>query len=507
MAVSTLLNDITLTAAADRAIASKKAQPKTSNLDFDAALSETRKGYENAREAKQRLDISKPESRNEAKTDSSRDDRFEAKPEPTERANSPREDVREPRQSDRRDDDKAASNSKTPAPKQKTTSESEPVAQETGGKEKQPSSDTEKAATTEAKQIDASAVTQPAAVIQTAPIETQAIQLATQPVAESAIPAELQTAVLLNGAKATAQQGAETETSSEGADAIGIDGKSKSVGVNAAAILPNATAQTEASSAKEAKTESTPIQLNAQELAAVKAVKQGAKEAENTSDVKAATPSLDPLASQSNQAKPAQDTSFVEQLKTQTSAQADKSAAGISGITPTGPSITAETTQLIKASATPSEAMARADAPVPMQAVAVEIGMRAMRGSKEFSIRLDPEDLGRIDIKLEISEAGEVQAKLMVERVETLHLLQRDAKTLERAFDQAGLKSNPDGLQFSLKDPGQQNNSQQRDGQQEQRSDRSNKNAFDADTLTIEDTSIRTFRYSSAATSGLDIRI
>ncbi|MGL4241004.1 MAG: flagellar hook-length control protein FliK [Beijerinckiaceae bacterium] len=102
--------------------------------------------------------------------------------------------------------------------------------------------------------------------------------------------------------------------------------------------------------------------------------------------------------------------------------------------------------------ATPQQAMARADAPVPLQALAVEIGMRAMRGSKEFQIRLDPEDLGRIDVRLEISEKGEVQARVIVERVETLQLLQRDAKTLERAFDQAGLKTNPEGLQFQLSD-------------------------------------------------------
>ncbi len=105
--------------------------------------------------------------------------------------------------------------------------------------------------------------------------------------------------------------------------------------------------------------------------------------------------------------------------------------------------------------------LARADQPVPLQALAVEVGMRAMRGSKEFQIRLDPEDLGRIDVRLEIDDSGGVQAKLVVERVDTLHMLQRDAKTLERAFDQAGLKTNPDGLQFSLKSDSQNGRGQQ----------------------------------------------
>jgi flagellar hook-length control protein FliK len=156
------------------------------------------------------------------------------------------------------------------------------------------------------------------------------------------------------------------------------------------------------------------------------------------------------------------------------------------------------------ASAKPQDlahALARADAPVPLQAIAVEIGMRAMRGSKEFSIRLDPEDLGRIDIKLEISEAGQVQAKLVVERVETLQLLQRDAKTLERAFDQAGLKTNPDGLQFSLRDPGQQG---RQNGQQQ---DQPVFGSKDKDSAMIDEITLRPVIYRTAATGGLDIRI
>jgi flagellar hook-length control protein FliK len=149
----------------------------------------------------------------------------------------------------------------------------------------------------------------------------------------------------------------------------------------------------------------------------------------------------------------------------------------------------------------PAHALARADSPVPLQAIAVEIGMRAMRGSKEFSIRLDPEDLGRIDIKLEISEAGQVQAKLVVERVETLQLLQRDAKTLERAFDQAGLKTNPDGLQFSLRDPGQQ---ARQNGQQDDKSAFASK---DKDSTVIDEIALRPAIYSTAIRGGLDIRI
>jgi flagellar hook-length control protein FliK len=188
--------------------------------------------------------------------------------------------------------------------------------------------------------------------------------------------------------------------------------------------------------------------------------------------------------------------------------QAQQSAQSNPSVTPassTSPAATvlADAAQAAKA-ATPQEAMARADAPVPLQAVAVEIGMRAMRGAKEFSIRLDPEDLGRIDVRLEISEAGQVQAKVVVERVETLQLLQRDAKTLERAFDQAGLKTSADGLQFSLRDPGQQ----ARDNNQSGQNGRSPaRNDSHGEKVQGDDIATRPVIYRASRNSGLDIRI
>jgi flagellar hook-length control protein FliK len=101
----------------------------------------------------------------------------------------------------------------------------------------------------------------------------------------------------------------------------------------------------------------------------------------------------------------------------------------------------------------PGAEMAR---PTHPSAVPMEIGLRALQGAKEFQIRLDPAELGRIDVRLEIGDDKSVSARLVVDRVETLQLLQRDAKTLERALEQAGLKANDAGIDISLRDPGQQ---------------------------------------------------
>lgn len=111
--------------------------------------------------------------------------------------------------------------------------------------------------------------------------------------------------------------------------------------------------------------------------------------------------------------------------------------------------LTAETAA--SAAQTAAGASRSGEVAATLQALPVEIGMRALKGNTEFTIRLDPAELGRVEVKLAIDEEGGVTAKLTADRVETLQLLQRDARTLERAFDQAGLKTSPETLQFSLR--------------------------------------------------------
>jgi hypothetical protein len=91
-------------------------------------------------------------------------------------------------------------------------------------------------------------------------------------------------------------------------------------------------------------------------------------------------------------------------------------------------------------------------APVPIAGLAVEIAARAQSGKNHFKIRLDPPELGRIDVRLDVDRDGNVTSRLVVERTETLDLLRRDAPNLERAFQQAGLKTSDNSLQFSLRD-------------------------------------------------------
>jgi len=91
-------------------------------------------------------------------------------------------------------------------------------------------------------------------------------------------------------------------------------------------------------------------------------------------------------------------------------------------------------------------------AAVPLSGVAIEIAGKALAGKNRFEIRLDPPELGRIDVRLDVDRDGNVTSRLTVDRPDTLDLLRRDAAGLERALQDAGLKTANNGLQFSLRD-------------------------------------------------------
>ncbi len=88
--------------------------------------------------------------------------------------------------------------------------------------------------------------------------------------------------------------------------------------------------------------------------------------------------------------------------------------------------------------------------PQSAQQLAAQITRRFDAGSRVFDIRLDPAELGRVDVRLELMPDQRVQAILSAERQETLAELQRSAKDLARALSEAGLDLDDDGLSFQL---------------------------------------------------------
>lgn len=89
--------------------------------------------------------------------------------------------------------------------------------------------------------------------------------------------------------------------------------------------------------------------------------------------------------------------------------------------------------------------------PAPLATVAVAIAQQAEAGAKLFEIRLDPPELGRVEVRIEVTREGHATTHLVVERSETLDMLQRDARQLERALQNAGLNTSDVDL---IKDQG-----------------------------------------------------
>ena len=109
------------------------------------------------------------------------------------------------------------------------------------------------------------------------------------------------------------------------------------------------------------------------------------------------------------------------------------------------------------ATATPalsSPATPPVTAPLPIQHVPVTIASMASEGTRRFDIRLDPPDLGRIDVTLAVDADGGIRTHLSVERPETLQLLRQDAHRLDQALADAGLTADPAGPEFSLRNSG-----------------------------------------------------
>lgn len=86
--------------------------------------------------------------------------------------------------------------------------------------------------------------------------------------------------------------------------------------------------------------------------------------------------------------------------------------------------------------------------------VALQISRSVQNGADSFQIRLDPPELGRVDVKLDIAHDGRVTAVVAVDNEQTLQLLMRDQGLLERALQEAGLKTDSGSLNFSLNQGG-----------------------------------------------------
>ena len=126
---------------------------------------------------------------------------------------------------------------------------------------------------------------------------------------------------------------------------------------------------------------------------------------------------------------------------------------------------------------------------------------KALAGKNRFEIRLDPPELGRIEVRLDVDRDGNVTSRLIADRSDTLDLLRRDATGLERALQDAGLKTADNGLQFSLRDQSM-GREQSNTPMPRRRADRRQDNALPA-----IDATQRNYSRLAGLRGGIDIRV
>lgn len=85
------------------------------------------------------------------------------------------------------------------------------------------------------------------------------------------------------------------------------------------------------------------------------------------------------------------------------------------------------------------------------QVVAATLSRAAQGGEdKTLKLQLDPPELGRIEVHMHFSKDKTMKAHMVIEKPETMLMLQRDSHVLERALQDAGLDTSGSGLSFEL---------------------------------------------------------
>lgn len=94
--------------------------------------------------------------------------------------------------------------------------------------------------------------------------------------------------------------------------------------------------------------------------------------------------------------------------------------------------------------------------------IKVNITKSAVKGVDKIEIQLKPEDLGHIEVKMQIGKDGKLQAHIVASRPETAEILQKEIGNLQKAFNEAGFQTDEGSLSFSFRDDGQTGQNQER---------------------------------------------
>ncbi len=83
--------------------------------------------------------------------------------------------------------------------------------------------------------------------------------------------------------------------------------------------------------------------------------------------------------------------------------------------------------------------------------VSVKITKALQAGQDRITIRLNPAELGRVEVKMELTHDGRTTAIVSADNRDTLELLRRDSSDLQKALEEGGLQLSKNDMQFNLR--------------------------------------------------------
>lgn len=127
-------------------------------------------------------------------------------------------------------------------------------------------------------------------------------------------------------------------------------------------------------------------------------------------------------------------------------AKADAAAPVLPQHIQTAPS--ADPVRAAAPAAAPAEPVIEARAGHLGQSLGVEIARRVELGEETLRIRLNPVELGRIEVTLAFDDKGSLQATVRTESAQAMELLRQDAPDLARTLEQAGVRTDAQSFRF-----------------------------------------------------------
>ena len=145
-------------------------------------------------------------------------------------------------------------------------------------------------------------------------------------------------------------------------------------------------------------------------------------------------------------------------------------AGGGEGITQPNNVTANQQTQQTQAQSTSQEAK-NTEKPVTtgrsmVEQISVKVTKALEAGIDKINIQLRPAHLGRVEVKIEMSQDNRLSAMVVVDNRETLETLKNDSRALQRSLLEAGLNTDSGDLNFSLR--GEEQNAKEENGSSSQ---------------------------------------